>query len=112
MEKAAEMMNREIAEIQNKMNSYLYLKYWISGVTNGRLRIYGRDQQDREIEATIFKPDRPYKNMTVYHDYFVIVKDEYKEGFFGYVNTPVLQGGCDRRNFDRLNQLKIKECAG
>ena len=110
-EKAAEMMNREIAEIQNKMNSYLYLKYWISGVTNGRLRIYGRDQQDREIEATIFKPDRPYKNMTVYHDYFVIVKNEYKEGFFGYVNTPVLQRVDVTGETDRLNQLKIKKNA-
>lgn len=110
-EKAAEMMNREIAEIQNKMNSYLYLKYWISGVTNGRLRIYGRDQQDREIEATIFKPDRPYKNMTVYNDYFVIVKNEYKEGFFGYVNTPVLQRVDVTGEADRLNQLKIKKNA-
>ena len=110
-EKAAEMMNREIAEIQNKMNSYLYLKYWISGVTNGRLRIYGRDQQDREIEATIFKPDRPYKNMTVYHDYFVIVKNEYKEGFFGYVNTPVLQRVDVTGETDRLNQLKIQKNA-
>jgi len=109
--KEAETLNREMAEIQNKLNSYLYLKYWISGVTNGRLRIYGHDQQDREIEATIFKPDRPYKNLTVYYDYFVIVKNEFKEGYFGYVNTPVLQRVDVTGETDRLNQLKVRKNA-
>ena len=102
-EKAAEMMNREIAEIQNKMNSYLYLKYWISGVTNGRLRIYRRIHITEKAFLVFVFHD--------YNDYFVIVKNEYKEGFFGYVNTPVLQRVDVTGETDRLNQLKIQKNA-
>ncbi len=90
-EKEIDNLNRSIAEIHNRLNSYLYLEYWISGVSNGRLKIFAHDRQQREVEATLARPDRPYKNFTVYRDYFKIVGNNFKEGILGVVNEPILQ---------------------